>query len=283
LSLAETCDHFAARGGLALRRRRTRGSRITRVLVIVHGLAEHSARYAFVARWFAERGYAVYSFDQRGHGESEGPRTHAPSFEILLDDIERLLAEVSRECPGLPVVLLGHSMGGLEVAALLADRRPAVAAAVLSGPALALRGGGRGRILLARLLSAMLPRFPIPRPVDPTQLSRDPAVVEAYRNDPLVPKRMSARLAASLLDAARAVEGKPSRVEVPVLIVHGEQDLVCSVDGSRRFHGGLRPAGSDLVVYPGLRHEVLNEPEREQVLTDIGAWIEKHVPAGSPA
>lgn len=275
---AARVDHFAARGGLALLRRSWRGPRATRALAIVHGLAEHSERYDAVASWFVQRDFRVFAFDQRGHGESEGPRTHAPSLEVLLDDIERFLATVQRDEPELPLVLLGHSMGGLEVATLLAERRPRVAAAVLSGPALSVGKAPRGRLALARLLSTVAPAFPIPRPVDPEQLSRDPAVVEAYVQDPRIPKRISARLATSLLAAAAVAADKAGQVETPVLIVHGEADQLCLAEGSRRFHAGLRNAGSDVRFYRELRHEVLNEPEREQVMRDIHAWIEKQVP-----
>jgi alpha-beta hydrolase superfamily lysophospholipase len=278
VSPAAQTDHFAAHGGLALLRRSWRGPRSTRVLAIVHGLAEHSERYDAVANWFIQRDFRVYAFDQRGHGESEGPRTHAPSFEVLLDDVERFLATIQREEPELPLVLLGHSMGGLEVATLLAERHPPVAAAILSGPALSVGGAPKGRLAFARLLSTVAPTFPIPRPVQPEHLSRDPAVVDAYVKDPRIPKRISARLATSLLEAAAVAADKAGQVEAPVLIVHGEADQLCLAEGSRRFHAGLRTAGSDVRFYPELRHEVLNEPEREQVMRDIHAWIEKQVP-----
>jgi alpha-beta hydrolase superfamily lysophospholipase len=276
-------DHFAARGGLALLRRSWIPERPTRLLAVVHGLAEHSARYDDVARWFAARGFAVTAYDQRGHGESEGPRTHAASFDLLLDDLERFLVAARDEAPGLPLVLLGHSMGGLLVASLLAERRPRVAAAVLSGPALAIADSlSPWRAWMARSLSRLAPRLPIPRPVNADDLSRDPAVVAAYLSDPLVPRRISARLAASLLEAAAGVVERAVAVDVPVLLVHGEDDRLCPIGGSVAFRARLRPPGCELLRYPGLRHEVLNEPERERVMGDALAWIEKQVPPAGP-
>jgi len=267
-------DHFAAAGGLALRRRRWSGAEARRVLAIVHGFAEHSGRYDAVARWFAERGFRVHAFDQRGHGESEGPRNHTPSFAALLDDVERFLALVRREEGDRPVVLLGHSMGGLEVVSLLGERRPALAAAVAVGPALVV-GASPARLGAIRGLSALLPRLRVPTGLPATGLSRDPRVVAAYQSDPLISTAGSARLLAEMLGAAgRALELAP-RVEVPLLLVHGESDPLCDVEGSRRFHAALAPGRGDLLVYPGLLHEVLNEPEWPGVVADILGWIER--------
>jgi alpha-beta hydrolase superfamily lysophospholipase len=273
-------DHFAAAGGLALRRRRWSRGEHRRALAIVHGFAEHSARYDHVARWFAERDFRVHAFDQRGHGESEGPRNHTPSFARLLDDVERFLALVRREERERPLVLLGHSMGGLEVVLLAAERRPPIAAAVAVGPALVV-GASAARLAAIRALSVLLPRLPVPTGLAASGLSRDPRVVAAYESDPLISTRGTARLLAELVSAAgRAREAAPE-VEVPLLLVHGESDPLCDVEGSRRFHAALPPGRGELRTYPGLLHEVLNEPEWPRVLADVLAWIERHALANA--
>lgn len=278
--VAVELDHFAAAGGLALRRRRWSGPEHGRALAIVHGFAEHSGRYDHVARWFAERGFRVHAFDQRGHGESEGPRNHAPSFARLLDDVERFLALVRREEGRRPLVLLGHSMGGLEVALLAAERRPDVAAVVSVGPAIAV-GASSARLAAIRALSVLLPRLPVPTGLPATALSRDPAVIRAYQSDPLIQTRGTARLLQEMLSAAgRAVAAAP-RVEVPFLLVHGESDPLCSVDGSRRFHAALPPGRGELRTYPGLLHEVLNEPEWQSVLADVLGFVERRAVANA--
>ncbi len=276
-------DHFAAAGGLALRRRRWSGERAERVIALVHGFAEHSGRYDGVARRLVARGFRVHGFDQRGHGESEGPRNHVSRFELLLDDIERFLAVVRGEEGARPLLLLGHSMGGLETIRLLADRRPNVAAAVVSGPALALGGGvSRLRLLLARALSRVAPRLRVPTGLPATGLSRDPEVVRAYQTDPLISTAASARLAAELLRATGTAIRAATRIQVPLLIVHGEADPLCDVAGSREF-ARLAGSGVDLRTYPGLLHEVLFEPEGPEVLDDVVAWIERRVPLASAA
>lgn len=283
MSVALDVDHFAGVGGLALRRRRWSGARVDRVIALVHGFAEHSGRYDAVARRLVERGFRVHAFDQRGHGESEGPRNHADRFELLLDDIERFLALVRREEGPRPIVLLGHSMGGLEVIRLLADRRPGVAAAVASGPALAVgKGVSSLRMTLARALSAVTPRLPVPTGLPASGLSRDPEVVRAYEADPLISTVASARLAAELLRAAGSAQACAAKLEIPLLIVHGEADPLCDVQGSREF-ARLAGARVELRTYPGLLHEVLFEPEGPQVLGDVVAWIEQRIPVASAA
>jgi alpha-beta hydrolase superfamily lysophospholipase len=242
--------------------------------LVVHGYAEHSGRYEELGAWLAARGLAVHGYDHRGHGRSEGTRCHVDRFEELLDDADRVLARVREEHPGLPLALIGHSMGGLVVAAYLADRRPAVAAAVTSGAALAVGPGvSRARMAAARLLRRLAPRMAFGSGLDPAGLSRDPDVVRRYVEDPLVYRTMTTSLAVELLASIPRVAGRAVEVQVPVLMLHGSEDPLCPIEGSRAFHGGVRVPGSAFRAYPGLRHEIFNEPEREQVFADLLEWL----------
>lgn len=268
------CERFSGRD-VALLHRWWRPEAPTRRLVVVHGLAEHSERYDYPARRLAERGCAVHALDLRGHGESEGPRAYAPGFDWLLDDLEHFLARVESADPSGPLVLLGHSMGGLLVGSLLARRLPAVRAAVLSAPPLAPSLPVLKRALI-HILGLLAPRLAVPGSIDPEGLSSDPDVVRAYVEDERIPKRYSARLLRELLAAVRWLEPRAAAIEVPVLLVHGEADPICPAQASERFARGLRAEGSQLLVYPGMRHEVLNEPERDRVIDDIAEWLEKH-------
>ena len=264
----------SARGAPLLFRRGWLPERPWGVLLAVHGYAEHSGRYEELASWFAARGLAVEAYDQRGHGRSEGARCHVDRFDEFLDDLDRVLERVRDEHGSLPVALVGHSMGGLVVSAFLADRRPPVAAAVTSGAALAIGPGvSRGRIAAARLLRRLVPRLALGSGLDPEGLSRDPDVVRRYLDDPLVYRTMTTSLAAELLGAIPAVASRAVEVQVPMLLLHGSDDPLCPIEGSRSFHGGVRVPGSAFRAYPGLRHEIFNEPERTAVFGDLLAWL----------
>lgn len=244
------------------------------LLLVVHGYAEHSGRYEELAGWFAARGLAVYAYDQRGHGRSEGPRCHVDRFDEYLDDLDLVLERARSEHPELPVVLLGHSMGGLVVASFLADRRPSVAAAATSGAALALgQGVSATRMAAARLLRRFLPRISLGSGLDPRGLSRDPEVVRRYLEDPLVHRSMTPSLGAELMAAVPRVAARALEIQVPLLLLHGSDDPLCPVEGSRAFHGGLQVPGCGFRAYPGLRHEIFNEPERERVFADLFDWL----------
>lgn len=252
-----------------------------RVMLLVHGYAEHAGRYDEMAMYFANRGFAVHAYDQAGHGRTPGPRGHVDRFERLLDELARFVVQVGSEHPGLPIVLVGHSMGGLVVAATAAFRRPAVDRIVLSGALLEIPSKGSLdrslRIAAARLLSRLAPRLGLRTGLDVEGLSRDPEVVRRYREDPFVKDRMSARFAAGLFSMVSRIRDAAGQIERPILVLHGEADPICPVEGSRRLHAGLDreiAKQSGLSVYPGLRHEIFNEPEREQVWQDMLTWLD---------
>jgi alpha-beta hydrolase superfamily lysophospholipase len=248
-----------------------------RALVIAHGFAEHSGRYEVFGRWFADHGCAVHAFDHQGHGRSKGPRNYVASFTDYLDDLGELLEVVRREHPGLDVVLVGHSMGGLITAAFTRERKPDVLGVVLSGPALALGQPLSGaKLWLVKLMRHVAPRFLTDAGLPADGLSRDPEVRRLYEEDPLVDTRMTPALALAMMDAMERTAGGGAEVEVPMLLLHGGADPLCSPSGSEAFAASL-PGGSAslsmLKVYPGLLHEIFNEPEREDVFADLLGWV----------
>lgn len=249
-----------------------------RALILVHGYAEHAGRYDEMAMYFAERGFAVHAFDQVGHGRTSGPRGHVDRFSRLSEEVARFVDLVELDHPGLPMTLLGHSMGGLVVAESLLTHHPAVDRVVLSGALLALEADFRQRmsLALARLLSAIVPGLGLATGLDPSGLSRDPEVVRRYVDDPYVEDRMSARFAAGMNRALASVSASASAIEVPMMILHGGQDPIAPARGSQAFHAGLRSdvaERSRLEIYPELRHEIFNEPEREAIWQDILDWL----------
>ena len=268
--------YFSASDGTRLFRRSWMPPIAHRAMAVVHGFAEHSGRYDHVGAWFAAREFAVHAYDQRGHGRSDGLRGHVESFSHLLDDLEAFLDVIRREHPELPLILLGHSMGGLVATTLLAERKPDLLGAVVTGPPLELGPGvSRTKLRLARLLRGVAPKLRLGSGIDSSDLSRDPEVAKAYEEDPLVFKRASASLAAEMLDTVSRTGGAGMSVHVPMLVLHGEADRLCPPRGSRNFHSQLRGAGHRLRIYPKLRHEILNEPEQEQVFEDVLAWVQE--------
>jgi len=252
------------RGRVVVRRREPEGTP-RRVVLLAHGYGEHSGRYAHVIDRLAGDGDVVYAPDHLGHGRSEGEPVLVEDIEILVDDLDQVRRTARNEHPGLPVVLLGHSMGGL-VATRYAQRFPDVLAGlVLTGPVV----GGSPAIL------GLLEYDPIPDvPIDPSILSRDPAVGEAYAADPMVwhgPfKRPTLQ---AFVASVEEVGAGPGFGELPVLWVHGEDDQLAPLDSTRPMMDKLK--GSDLTarIDAGARHEVLNETHRDEILDDVSAFI----------
>lgn len=251
-----------------------------RVLVVVHGLAEHSGRYDEFGAWYAARNCAVHAYDQRGHGESQGRRGHTDRFEHLLDDLALFLELVRSEHPGLPRFLVGHSLGGLVVTAFARERHPDVTAIVTSGAALALSPAfSRAAIWGANILRHVLPRLALGARLDANGLSRDPRVVRRYLSDPLVFSKITVSMAVEVLGAIERCAAGGAAVERPMLLLHGAEDPICPPSGSERFRESLSVPGSELRIYPKLRHEIFNEPERSEVFAELLAWLgerEKH-------
>ena len=269
-------SYFAAADGTRLFRRSWLPASPRRALVAVHGFAEHSGRYDHVGAWFAARDFAVHSYDHRGHGRSDGARGHIDSFSQLVDDLEAFLDLVRREHPEMPLVLMGHSLGGLVVATLLVERKPDLLGAVTSAPPLKLGPGvSRMRLRVAFGMRRLAPRLRLGAGIDSNDLTRDTKVASAYDGDPLVFKRATASFAAEALETITRTGSAGMRVQVPLLMLHGEADRLCPPRGSRAFHGQLRGPGHRLRVYPKLRHEIFNEPEQEQVFEDVLGWVQE--------
>ncbi len=251
----------------------------TRAMILVHGYGEHCGRYDEMAMYFAGRGFAVHAFDQAGHGRTHGPRGHVDRFDRLPEEVAEFVVQVGHDHPNLPITLVGHSMGGLVVAASAALHHPSVDRIVLSGALLQIGGSTAQKIQLmaANLLSFVVPKLGLSVGLDSELISRDPEVVRRYREDPYVKDRITARFASGMNKMVARMASAAGRVERPVLIMHGTQDQLSQPQGSVGFHAGLAPpvaSTSLLKLYPGLRHEIFNEPEREQVWQDMLAWLD---------
>lgn len=245
----------------------TEGPEAKARVVLVHGLAEHVGRYDHVGTWLAARGYPTYASDLPGFGTSPGPKGHVDSFDDFLDAVEASVVEVGTD---LPVVLYGHSLGGLIAATYAVSGRPRPDRLVLSTPALAYAGPGWQKPI-AMALSRIAPTFSMPNGLKGEQLSSDPTVGEAYFADPLVLTKSSIRLAAESFAAMDAIGAKLVELEIPTYVLHGSDDSVVPPQGSVAI--GALP-GVTRRLWVGLRHECHNEPNWEEVLDDLLQWLD---------
>jgi alpha-beta hydrolase superfamily lysophospholipase len=251
------------------------------LLVIVHGLAEYADRYRAIADGFAARGISTFVFDQRGHGDDPGTRTHVERFDDYVADLIEVIEAVRRQHPDLPLYLWGHSMGSIVV--MLAALRSEVpfAGVITSSNSLEIfRRGVNPLNPIFRIASRILPNVRIPLGLDGTRISTDEAVQRAYSSDQRIPPTASLRLIVEFAGACERCRADAARLQVPWLNVHGEDDRIAPVAGSRVLHAALGSPDKTLKTYPGLRHELHNErpDERAKFLQLLEDWILAHAP-----
>ncbi|MEO8311518.1 MAG: lysophospholipase [Caldimonas sp.] len=269
-----------ARDGLALVRRDWRSADARGTIVVVHGLGEHVGRYAHVAARLNASRWNVVGYDQRGHGASPGARGRIAAGDDLLADLAAVIDDVRAETGG-PLVLLGHSLGGLVAARFVAGALESpppgwqrqVDALVLSSPALDIGMTAARRALLATL-EMLTPHLGLGNGLDATGISRDPAVVAAYRADPLVHDRIAPRLVRFLADAGPAVRALAPRWRVPTLLLYAGSDRLVVPAGSAAFAAAAPTSVVTARPFASLFHEIFNEPEQDEVLAILTAWLD---------
>jgi alpha-beta hydrolase superfamily lysophospholipase len=244
-------------------------------LIIVHGIAEHSARYRHAADALAARNIASFVYDQRGHGTSPGTRTHIADFSDFAADLELIGEDVRRRLPELPLFVWGHSMGSV-VVTLAAPHLEWARGAITTGCALDAMptlDGAAG--VLLRIASALAPRLRISLSIDATALTQVQEEQHRHMSDPLVPRTASLRLLYGFARACRTCRANAPKIMLPWLAVHGEADKVCPISGSRTLIDALGSRDKQLVTYPNLLHEVHNEdePSRAALFDLMSRWM----------
>lgn len=244
-------------------------------LLVVHGLGEHSGRYAEFGESMATRGISTFALDLRGHGLSSGRRGHVPRFGVFLEEIDRFRREVDGLAgAGVPLFLFGQSMGGLIALRYLEDWSGRFRGAVIAAPWLATAMPvPRWKVAAATALMRILPALPFRHGIDPAALSRDAGIVAAYRADPLVHRSITPRAFHEVSAAMHAVLQRHDRIRDPVLFLIPGDDRVVDSDRSLRFARAIVSADVAIRVYPGHYHELLNEPDRARFCGEIGDWI----------
>jgi len=252
-------------------------------VLIVHGLGEHVGRYHALAADLNQAGWHVTGYDQRGHGASGGPRGSIPRADSLLVDLARIIDGVREQGRPGPLALLGHSMGGLVASRFVAEgqagepaawSRP-VDALLLSSPALQLEMSGGQKLLLA-LAGKLAPALAVGNGLRPEWISRDPGVVRAYEKDPLVHDRVTPRLVRFMLDGGDAVRAQAAHWRTPTLLLWAGADRCVAPAGSAAFAAAAPRDRVSSQSYPGLYHEIFNEPERDQVVARLTGWLLTH-------
>ena len=247
------------------------------IVFIAHGLAEHGGRYQHVGEALAGRGYAGYAIDHRGHGKSGGKRTLIDSIDQTVADLHAFMAVMRDHHPGVPVFLLGHSMGGAIAYAFALRHQDELRGLILSAPAVVIEDVNPMTVAVGRLLSRVAPGAGVLQ-LDSSTVSRDPQVVKWYDEDPLNYRgKVAARTAAELLDLANAAPGRLPELTVPLFVFQGTGDRLVSPKAAPLVYEKAGSQDKTIKTYEGLYHETLNEPEKDEVIANVLDWLDAHV------
>lgn len=249
------------------------------VVVLIHGLRDYSDRYGQLAEALQAQGFAVVAQDHRGHGHSGGDRQSMESMKQLVEDVDGVIQDARARHPGVPVVVFGHSMGGLIATHYALEHAPDVSGLILSGAGIVLPPGVSGfDTRLAKIFGTILPGLPA-QDLDSQMFLHDGPEKERFLADPLIThEKLPARSAKALIAAIEALDGRFQDLKLPLLVVHGGEDVITSIDGSRALVAQATSADKRLIIYEGQRHDLAHEPDAAKVVADIVGWVEAHVP-----
>jgi alpha-beta hydrolase superfamily lysophospholipase len=265
---------FTGGDGLALYYQAWLPSSPTRATLInLHGLGDHSGLYPSIATHFPARGIAVYAYDMRGNGRSPGQRAYLESWADYRGDLHAFLARVREWEPGLPVFVLGHSLGALVVLDYALHFPTGLSGVIAAAPPLGKVGVPPLLMALGRVMSRIWPRFSLEVGMDLSGLARDPAVIQTVLADPLFHRRGTARLSTEVTAAIAQVQARAGELAVPLLIVHGSADRMVPPDGSREFFQKVRHPVRELREYPGAYHGLFADWDQKHVLSDVERWL----------
>jgi len=276
-SACQTGELIAFDGTRLFRRSYKPAGSARAVILSIHGLAEHSGRYEHVAEFLTGAGYIFEIFDLRGHGYSAGARAYINSFEDYVRDLDSMLAVVQHDYANQPIFLFGHSLGGTIAVLYVLVRRPQLAGLILSAPELKISASISPFLLkLAPLIGKLFPKLPTVV-LDKNAISRDLTVVQKYDEDPLnYRKGIPARTGAELNRIIAEIQSQMEKLDLPLLILHGMVDNLADIRGSQMLFEQARSVDKTFRKYPEFYHEILNDPEKLRVLTDIRDWLNDH-------
>jgi alpha-beta hydrolase superfamily lysophospholipase len=244
------------------------------VVCLVHGLGEHTSRYAHVAEAFGKQGFVLFGADLRGHGRSGGARGHISSIEDFMQDIDVLLEQARAHYPGLPIILYGHSLGGIQVLYHGLSHKPNVKGVIATSSGLhtALEQQ-KMKIVMAKVLGSLTPNTSLASGLDPKTISRDEKVVQTYINDPLVHDKISLGFGKIMVGVTSWTLAHAGEFSLPLLLLHGKADVLAFPSSSIEFAAPLKEKCT-LVLWDEAYHELHNEPEKEEVFKTVTLWMD---------
>ena len=249
-------------------------------IALIHGLGDHTSRFAHIGKAMTDAGYAMAGFDLRGHGRSGGARGHVPSLDAYMQDIRQFFQLMTQRHPNVPHFLYGHSLGGLLALAYTIQYGAGFRGVMVTGAALrdSLQEQ-KAKLALVKLLAPILPKMSIQSGLDAATLSRDPEIVKAYRNDPLVHYNITLGFGRAGLSAIDLCFARAKEFPVPLLMIHGKGDQITYSSGSEEFATLVRESGGEvtLKLWDDLYHEVHNEPEKAEVFQFMVEWLDLHL------
>lgn len=272
--MKHTENTFPGSGGMQLVYQTWRPeTAVKAVLALVHGIGEHSGRYQHLVGYFVPKGYVVYGFDHRGHGRSPGQRGHINHWDEFRGDVQAYVQLIAKQEPGLPIFLLGHSLGGLITLDYLLHSPDGLRGAIVSAPPVSPAGMPPFLQFLSRVLSRLSPTLSINNSLDINGVSRETAVVQAYLQDPLNHPKGTPRFGASFLDTTNWIQTHVADWKLPLLMYHGDADRLTNPRASRQFFDKIPYPDKTYISYPGGYHESHNDIHKEQVFADIEQWL----------
>ncbi len=244
------------------------------VVCLVHGVGEHTSRYAHVAAALVNSGYALFGADMRGHGKSGGKRGHIPSEEATMLEIDMLIQQAESLYLGIPVILYGHSLGGIRVLHYVLKRKPNIRGVIATSSGLRNSVEKQTiKILFAKAFGFLFPGLQLRSGLDVNAISRDPEVISAYRNDPMIHDFISLGFGTIMLAAAKWSLQHAAEFTLPLLLLHGSADAIAYPSGSNEFAASL-DGKCTFILFDGAYHELHNEPEKVLVFKAITDWID---------
>lgn len=275
-SYSHDTGSFTGKGGIEIFFQKWLVDKARAVIVIAHGLGEHSGRYGNLLNSLAGKKISVFAIDHRGHGKSDGKRGHVDSFMDYVYDLKLFIEFIKEENRGLPVILLGHSMGGVIAARYSMTYPDDISLIVMSSPGLAPAFKvPEWKKSLASFFSSRIGSLSFANGLSVEGISRDKDVVSAYENDPLIHDRVSARWTVEFIRATEECMANAKNIRKPILLLHGKGDCIADYKATEEFYNSVSSINKKLFLYEGLYHETMNETaeDREKVLRDITGWI----------